>query len=269
MRKPINKTRYVVIFFLLIAANSFISACNLIDQGPDTEATAYAETISAELTIKAPTATRFATKTPRPSATATLPPTDTPIPPTPIPSATPLTIYSDDFSKSVGWASADQDNFAFGIENQDYFIFANAPNAAIWSVRYEEHTDVRVQTHAMRTKGPEGGYYGVVCRFVDASNYYMMVIAEDGFYGIAKMFAGGLLFISEGKDEAGIIKRGETSNQVEGDCLGSNLSLVVNGQTLLQVEDPTHKNGMVGLVAGSFSNYGIRVTFNDFLLLQP
>jgi hypothetical protein len=83
------------------------------------------------------------------------------------------------------------------------------------------------------------------------------------------MSAGSLSFIEKSVDEAGIINRGEIPNQVEGDCLGSQLSLVVNGQTLLQVEDSLHKQGKIGLVTGAFSGYGVRVNFQDFLVLKP
>ncbi|HSQ26690.1 MAG TPA: hypothetical protein VLM80_06160 [Anaerolineales bacterium] len=257
--------RLALIFFI----TSFFSACSFPGAGPDIEATQFESTLQAELTLKAPTVTRIPTKTPRPTPTNTQPPTDTPIPPTPIPSATPETIYMDDFVNSRGWPSTEQDNFAFGIDQGAYYIFVNYPNAAIWSIRYEDHADVRLQTHAQRVKGPETGYYGVVCRFVDASNYYIMVIAEDGFFGIGKMFAGTLTFIEEGLDEAGIIHRGDFPNQVEGDCLGNTMSLVVNGQTLLQVEDSTHKQGKIGLVTGAKIGYGVRVNFDDFLVLKP
>lgn len=246
-----------------------LTSCHFPGQGPDLEATQMAATISAELTRKAPTATRIPTKTLRPTPTNTLPPTDTPIPPTPIPSATPDTLYVDDFTNSRGWASTVQDNFAFGKDQGGYYIFVNYPNAAIWSIRYEDYTDVRVQTHAKRVKGPETGYYGVVCRFVDASNYYMMVVAEDGFYGIGKMLEGSLTFIAKGLDEAGVIFKGDAANQVEGDCLGSQLSLVVNGQNLLQVEDFLHKQGKIGLVTGAFTGYGVQVNFSDFIVLKP
>ena len=243
--------------------------CNFPGQGPDLEATQFASTVAAELTLKAPTVTNIPTKTPRPTATSTPPPTDTPIPPTPTPSATPHIIFIDDFSNSRGWPTAEDKNFAFGIENQDYYIFVNIPNAAIWSVRYEDYTDVRLQTHAMRVKGPETGYYGVVCRHIDASNYYLLAVAEDGFYGIAKMFAGSFSFIEKGLDEAGVIQRGQVPNQVEGDCLGDTLTLVVNGKTLLQIQDATHKHGSIGLAVGAFSGYGVRVQFSDFAILSP
>lgn len=256
-------------FVILVWISVWLTACNLPGGGPDLEATQLVSTLSAELTLNAPTATKIPTKTLRPTPTNTPPPTNTPIPPTPIPSATSATIYVDDFTNSRGWASTEQENFAFGIDQGNYYIFVNYPNAAIWSIRYEEHDDVRLQTHALRVKGPETGYYGVVCRFVDASNYYMMVAAEDGFFGIGKMFAGTLSFIEKGMDEAGVIHRGETPNQVEGACLGNQLSLIVNGQTLLQVEDTLHKQGKIGLVAGVFTGYGVRVNFTDFSILQP
>ena len=257
-----------ILLSALLAA-LLLTSCAAADQGPDLEATNFAGTVVAELTLRAPTSTPIATKTPRPSPTNTLPPTDTPVPPTLVPTPTQEALFADDFNSSRGWPSAESNNWAFGFENGDYFIFVNYPNAAIWSVRFENHADIRLQTHAMRTAGPETGYYGVVCRFVDASNYYMFVVGEDGSYGIGKMLGGSLDFIDKRVDESGVVKRGQTPNLVEGDCLGSTLTLVVNGQTLMQVQDPSFQNGSIGLVAGAASAYGLKVQYSDFAVLKP
>lgn len=263
------KSPFLNITVGLILAALTLTSCALTNPGPDLEATHFAGTVVAELTRRAPTITPVASKTPRPSPTNTLAPTNTLPPPTLPPTATPDVIFSDDFSSSHGWPVAESNNWAFGYENGDYFIFVNYPNAAIWSVRFENHADVRIQTHALRSEGPQNGYYGVVCRFIDASNYYMLVVGEDGSYGIGKMLGGSLDFIDKRVDESGIVYRGQTPNQVEGDCLGSNLTLVVNGQTLMQVQDPSFKQGNIGLVAGVPSTYGLKVIFSDFLVLKP
>lgn len=264
MRNPIARKIYTVILAALL-----LPACSLASPGPDLQATHFSETVVAELTLRAPTITPVASKTPRPSPTNTLPPTDTPVPPTLAPSATPDVIYADDFSSARNWPSAESSNWAFGFENGNYFIFANYPNAAIWSVRFDNYGDVRLQTHAVRVAGPESGYYGVVCRFADASNYYMFVVGEDGSYGIGKMLGGSLDFLDKRIDESGAVLRGGTPNLVEGDCLGDTLTLVVNGQTLMQVQDPSHKSGSIGLVAGVASAYGLKVQYNDFAVLKP
>jgi len=56
---------------------------------------------------------------------------------------------------------------------------------------------------------------------------------------------------------------------VRADCVGSTLTLYVNGEKLEQVTDSTFDSGDVGLLGGSFETGGVDLLFDNFIVYQP
>lgn len=252
---------------------------------PDVIYTQAAETVIAALTQGAPPATPTPTipaATDTPVATASPQPSDTPLPTqTSLPSLTPTQpatptadtasqVYFEDFSGDSGWAEQSNESWRFGQANGGYVIQVHISYAPIWSVRNQEFADVRLEVDAARTNGPQTGYYGLVCRHVNADNYYALVIGSDGFYGIAIKEGGEKLrFLVEGRDQAGIISPGDASNRIRGDCIGSSLSLFANGQKLAETQDSTLDSGDTGLLAGTLAEKGLTVLFDNYAIYIP
>ena len=65
------------------------------------------------------------------------------------------------------------------------------------------------------------------------------------------------------------IKTGAAINHLRADCNGDTLSLVVNGFLVAQVHDPNLKHGDVGLLAGTFSQPGVDIIFDNFVVMKP
>jgi hypothetical protein len=217
------------------------------------------------ITAAKPTSTKGPTISPEPTHTLTL--TETPTQ-TPIPDA----ILEDDFSNASLWYVALEDDYGFEYQNGSYRIYNELLNAAIWSIKYQDFQDIRVEVDAIRSAGPEDGYYGVLCRFEnEGDDYYALVINDSGFYGILKMENGDKEFLETGFDENDIIKKGEgETNRIQGVCKGDHLILYVNRQKILEVVDDSLTEGTVGLVAGNgLKGVGIDVAFDNFTLLWP
>jgi hypothetical protein len=51
--------------------------------------------------------------------------------------------------------------------------------------------------------------------------------------------------------------------------VSDHLSLYVNGQILADVRDATFETGDVGLIAGTFTEPGVDIRFDDFVVHQP
>jgi hypothetical protein len=255
---------------------------------PEAAFTQAAKTIIAELTQNAPAPS----ETPVPPSQTELPqtpgasqpveltetaiptPTETGTPsPTPTfagtPTATPQILFADDFSSGKGWYTEKADHYSFEFVKDGYRIYVDLLQAAFWSVRDRNYADIRVDTVATRTGGPENGYFGVVCRHVDDDNYYALVISTDGTFGIAKMEDGEFAFLQEGNAPAGAINPGDGSNRVRGDCVADTLTLYANDKQLLQVQDDDFESGDVGLIAGTRDKAGLEVVFDYFAILEP
>ena len=65
------------------------------------------------------------------------------------------------------------------------------------------------------------------------------------------------------------IIQGEGPNVIRADCVGSKLTLYVNGKLLDSQEDAEFMTGDVGLLAGTFSEAGVEVEFDDFSVKVP
>ncbi len=199
-----------------------------------------------------------------PTSTSTL--TETPTQ-TKIPNA----ILEDNFVNTSLWYVAVEDEFGFEYQDGSYRIFNDILNGAIWSIKYQEFQDIRVEVDATRNAGPEDGYYGVICRFAnEGSDYYGLVMNDGGFYGILKMEEGELEFLKTGLDENDIIKGDGDTNRIQGVCMDDRLILYINDMLMLEIVDDDLTEGIVGLVAGNrLSGVGIDVSFDNFALLWP
>ena len=65
------------------------------------------------------------------------------------------------------------------------------------------------------------------------------------------------------------IQQGGAQNTIRADCVGSTLSLYVNGQKLDEVQDTEFASGDVGLIAGSFDTPGTDIHFDNFVVTKP
>jgi hypothetical protein len=295
----VGKLRWIVpisIIILILAGCNYPFPGSTATQVPQLDFTQAAQTLSADLTQKAPIIvqtvpgaqeTVSATGTPpaviSTTAAATITPAETVTPTgSQTPAATPQTalpststalltkvVLEDDFSNHKFWFTETNNQFSIEFVQGGYQFTVNAPNAPVRSVRSTEYGDVGVRTVAQQTNGPVNGYYGVICRYQDGDNFYALVVSSDGTYGIAKMMKGEFGFLQEGSAQAGVIKPAGTDNQVQGDCVGDTLTLFANGQQLAQVRDGDFPNGVVGLIAGTRKETGTQVVFKNFTVLQP
>jgi len=293
-------------FTLLLLAIFILSSCSVLSQKAvptqlsDLEYTQAAETISAELTLKAPqetptilsevvqaaTATLPPTSTPEP--TETLPPTSTPEPtdtPEPTETATPdvptdtptatntpepeFTLFFQDDLKSGFWPTEKSDAFRMQYTMGGYMISNKVKRDIIYSVHDVPLGDVRVQVTGKRISGPLDGYYGLICNFVNGSNFYFLGVGVDGWYGIGLKQTGQLRFLTEGMDKSGAIKLGGMENDLRAECGQGILSLWVNGVQIASVTDRTLAAGSTGVGVGNRDTAGTEVLFQAFALFTP
>lgn len=262
--------------------------------------TQAAQTIVAELTQNAPQVTEAPPEIQavEPSPTETLPPTSTPMPTeTPEPTETPAPTesiemsetpaptsiievatapepnytleFEDDFSFALGWPTGNDSFVQLHYTKGGYAIRNKVAKDVVWSTRSQQFVDMRVEVTASRVSGDLEGYYGVVCRFADGSNYYVLAVSSDGSYMIGKQKAGSLTFLITGKDEGGAVSTGNAPNVIRGDCVGNTLTLYANGTLLATVEDSDFTAGAAGLAVGTKRNPGYEAFFDDFRVYIP
>lgn len=188
-------------------------------------------------------------------------------------------LYQDDFSDtSSGWSTltdadgiTDYDNGSYRIRVDT--IGADGNGMDMWAHPGEDiEGDVRIEVDATKIGGPDENDMGVLCRYSnvnDSYNFYYFLIASDGYMGIAKMkdsdselISGEEMTISDAIDTTG-------TNHIRADCIGDTLTLYVNGEQVATATDNDFTGGDIGLIAGSFSEPGVDIHFDNLIVTRP
>ncbi len=198
--------------------------------------------------------------------------TDTPLPP---PTPAPQIVYQEDFTQPrEGWETYHQSDGDMAVENGAYHMVVRSPTMFWVNVPLaEEPQDVLIEVDVSKRGGPEDGVFGLVCRQnPDEFTGYVFLINGKGEYGIAYNhdFTGldwlgdkGAMQTSEA------IHQGQASNHLTVACVGSTLTLAVNGEKLLEVQDERLSSGPIGFFAGNPTEPGSEVLFDNLTVAVP
>ena len=180
-------------------------------------------------------------------------------------------LFQDDFSDpSSGWDRVDVSEGITDYVDGIYRIFVNTDNTDVWANPGLDFTDTIIEVEATKVGGPDDNDFGVICRYEDNENFYFFIISSDGFYAVGRVIDGVQELLGESEMLPGeAIKTGDVRNKIQVDCVGSQLTLSVNGEQLTTVEDTTFTSGDVGLVAGTFDELGTDIHFDNFIVREP
>jgi hypothetical protein len=177
-------------------------------------------------------------------------------------------IYQDDFSDvTTGWPVQSDASGSVGYSNGQYFIEVDEPTFYNWVNGGENLADmvITVNTEVIQTTG--NGEYGLICRYQDNDNFYLLTITEDSKYAIILREKGNWVNLV---DYSGFDRQSDPKNsKIEASCIGNTLTLSVNGEILEKVNDNTVKNGDYGLIIGTDVKSGLRIAFDDLVVKQP
>lgn len=190
------------------------------------------------------------------------------------PAATPTIsniLFQDDFSdKNSGWHTMQENDQVVDYAQDGFRFFINETQTDYWSAPGLSFGDVRIEVTAVKLGGPDDNDFGVLCRYQGDDSFYGFLISSDGYYGISKMAGGDhSLLGSEDMQPSDAIHQGAASNSIVAECVGSKLSLTVNGEKLLEVEDADYAKGDIGLITGTFDTGGVDILFDNLVVTRP
>ena len=184
-------------------------------------------------------------------------------------------LFQDDFSnKSGNWDEVNAEDGVTNYANDAYQIRVNTTQLDVWAnPEGQSFTDVRIEVQATKQAGStDNNDFGLICRYQDESNYYYFIISSDGYYGIGKVKDGVQNLIDMADNNmlpTDTITVGDATNTIRADCVGSTLTLYVNGQQVDSKTDTDFTEGNVGLMAGTFEEVYTDILFDNFKVLEP
>lgn len=183
-------------------------------------------------------------------------------------------LFFDDFSDtSSGWyTNGDPTNL--GLYAGDGYVLrminstSEGNGIGVWAMSGRLLNDVRIEVTARKQSGTNNNFLGILCRIQGTGgegNFYAFIISSDGYYGITKRSAGGVMTTVDGDPllPSTAILTGEQTNTITAVCSGSRLALYVNGELLKELTDAELVTGQVGLIAGTFDE-PTSIFFDDF-----
>ena len=178
-------------------------------------------------------------------------------------------LYQEQFeNNTTGWARISNDNGIMDYDGGGYRILVRQPRLNVWSTSEKDFADVRVEADVIKLNGPDENRMGLICRY-QAGDYYFFVISNDGFYVIGKFIGGLTLLLGQSEMQASDAIQAGSMNHLRADCIGDKLTFYINFTEVASVTDPDFPRGDVGLVAGSFTEPGVDVLFDNFVVIQP
>ena len=184
------------------------------------------------------------------------------------------TLFADDFTDpNSGWDRYQDETGVTDYSNIGYLIYIKTANVIKWANPSEKfQNDVLIEVDATKKEGPDDNAFGLICRYQDMDNFYYFYISSDGYAGIGIDNNGTKTIISDSSGNLvsdSNINQGAAVNHIQADCVGSSLSLSVNGVKIATASDSTFSGGDVGLIARSFATGGVDIQFNNFYVYKP
>ncbi len=185
--------------------------------------------------------------------------------------ATPTQLpYSDDFSSSTsGWDTfADEDGRASYEGGWLHVTTYTAAGFATYSCAHQHFTDFILEVETKLVAGTDDNWHQIVCRYLD-DNYYDFDISADGYYGILAWIQGSRHVLVEPTSSIHILQGRNATNRVRVECVGSTLSLSVNGHLLVEVTDARLHGGDICLGVSSLAGTFSEVAFDNIVVTAP
>ena len=180
-------------------------------------------------------------------------------------------LLEDDFSNpSSGWEVGEYAGGTVGYLANMYQVESFGDGNVMWGVAGKVFDDVIIEVNATQFSAPDNDNndYGVACRIQDEGPGYYLLISGDGFYSIQKA-------VGEDREplvdwtESDVILRGNASNDIRGTCVGSSLTLEVNGEQLASATDSEFLSGDVALTATSYEDASTQINFDNVRVSRP
>lgn len=185
------------------------------------------------------------------------------------------TLFNDSFEgeSDCGWALYNRDGASSQIADGVLRLTTSQPGQIWWTNPGRSFDDVIISAEVEQVSGPVDNAFGVICRYQSSENFYVFLISSDGYYAIGKYQSGDdqVVYLSgEGEYVASdAINQGQARNSLRASCVGNELTLMVNGELVESVTDPTFVTGDIGLGASTFESGTLTIDYDNVRVLAP
>jgi hypothetical protein len=212
-------------------------------------------------------ATETATPTPSPTPAATSTPTATPTPsPTPTPAVSlqvGMLLYSEDFSElSDAWSQGVVGEGEYGLEDAKYSIKVNKSQYVVWEGLGDEFGDFAAQVETTLVEGDKFNASGLMFRFQDKENYYMLSVNGNLKYHVGKEIGGEWRDVIDWREHEALLPMGQP-NLIRLVGHGNTFTLYINGELADEFTDTDLDSGDLAIHVVVYDQEPARALFDN------
>jgi len=175
-------------------------------------------------------------------------------------------LLSETFYQAGLWNTSDGTEYGASLVDGVYRMYLNSANWMVWAESSMITNDnIIMELDTELVSGSVENNQGMICRYSDDNNFYMLTIGNDGWVEIMKIFQGVQTSLF-GEFTDGLVD--PVRNHLQGFCIGDRLVLYVNGKLGADVRDSDLASGDAGLIIGSYDNPQVTVNFDNFLVYE-
>jgi S1-C subfamily serine protease len=180
------------------------------------------------------------------------------------------TVLLEDFSdNNLDWDETATTETSTYISDGKLFLQVNPIQFSLW-IPDPENLDLEnivINVDVAIEQASQLGDIGVLCRYQDADNHYALEVSEDGYYAIWKRVNGEVIPIIDWTP-SDLIPTDGSPFVVNASCDGAQLSVGINGTLLATGTDTDFSSGNVGMIAGTWENPNLIVSFDNFEVIE-
>jgi len=176
-----------------------------------------------------------------------------------------------EFNAFEGWTEGAIDGGNMAITMADYYSITGqkAGEPVFGSVDFRAADAVlRTDASLAQAGNSQAAIYGLMCRIQPDGSGIFFAVRGDGYGSIQKWRAGTLTPLTEWT-YASRINQGINANYIEGECIGDDYVLYVNGDYVIDAVDHSYTTGKVGVGVIASSGSATRVDFDFFEVFEP
>jgi hypothetical protein len=174
---------------------------------------------------------------------------------------------TDNFSRNTGQWSVDTARDAVRTISRGRLLIS-VPEEELfrWSTldTPDLYSDFYVEVDAEPVAGPLDGMMGIVFRYADADNFYAFLATADGYYALIAYVEGEPERLIDWTESDALAIEGE--NRLGVLAVGRELAVFANDEELERTTDRSLADGQIALLAGTNTDPGLEVAFDNFRL---
>lgn len=172
-------------------------------------------------------------------------------------------IYLADFS--VGWPTIDESTAQVYLSGGKYVFKIGPYDGRFMSTTRINERDMYVQVEVSPTECPEGGGYGLLFRYIDGNNYYLLTVYCNNTFSVNARLGGHFAQspLASGPLPGGLDATSLVTHTLAVFTQGENFKLYFDRQEMGSLSDNRHEKGDVAVYGLSQSNGVLHVAFDN------